>query len=420
MRVLVVNQYYPPDAAASAYILGELTEDLGKEHEVCVVAGRPSYNPEAATYRPRGVRVIRTPSTGFSRTGIVGRVLNYLTFTVTAAVRSCMVARPDVVVTMTDPPVIGLIGVLAAARHRRPFVQICHDVYPDIAVALGKVRNPLAIRAWRSLNHMVRRRARRLVVVGRDMQEKLSEDGVDPAKLTFIPTWANPQRVEQKEVDRLRNVNGWRDRFVVMHAGNMGLAQNLGMFVDIAERLSDEQEILIVFLGDGAARPALEREAANRKLRNLLFLPYRPKHEAQALMAAADLHVVSLVPGLWGSAAPSKTYGIMAAGRPFIAAVDRGSEPARIAEEFACGITVDPGDPAALASAILKMREEPLDEMGDRARRGFLSRYERTRVTDATRELLEDVVASSGASRRSMHAPQPKRRVATRSPDCSG
>ena len=108
-------------------------------------------------------------------------------------------------------------------------------------------------------------------------------------------------------------------------------------------------------------------------------------------MAAADVHIVSLVPGLWGCATPSKTYGVMAAGRPFIAAVDPGSEPARIVEEFECGLHVPAGDAVAIAEAIRTIRDAPLEEMGQRAKAGFLARYERDTATRAIRALLEHV-----------------------------
>lgn len=402
MRVLVVNQYYPPDAAASAYLLGELTEDLARHHDVHVVAGRPSYDPDAATYRPAGVQVTRVATTAFSRIGIPGRLANYASFAVMAAVRACLVPRPDVVVTMTDPPIAGVIGMLAAVRHRRPLVQICHDVYPDIAVALGKLGGGWGTRLWRAVNGVVRRRADRLVVVGRDMAEKLRGEGVAPAKLVYIPAWANDQTLDGEEIARTRRAQGWEEDFVVMHAGNMGLAQNLDMFVGVAERLREHADVRLLFLGDGAAKPRLVSEAQRRRLDNLVFLPYRPKDEAQALMSAADIHVVSLVPGLWGCATPSKIYGIMAAGRPYVAAVDAGSEPDRIASELGCGVRTEAGDAEALTRAILEMRGAPLDEMGRRGRRGFDARFRRSTATTATRVLLENVVDPGNARLRAL------------------
>jgi glycosyltransferase involved in cell wall biosynthesis len=392
MRVLFVNQYFPPDASNSAHILGELAEDLAAHHEIQVLAGRPSYSAGATSFRPRGVDVVRVRSTQFDRKSILGRLTNYVSFCILSPLRACLLPRPDLVVTMTDPPVVGFVGLLAARRHRRPLIQISHDVYPEIAVALGKLRSPLVIGVWRRVNRLIRSAATSIVVVGRDMRERLIADGVDPAKIVVVPTWASEQPLDMQARERVRERMGWTERFVVMHAGNAGLAQNLDVVLDAAADLRDESDVLVVILGDGAAKPALELRARREGLRNVVFLPHCPRDEAQELMAAADVHVVSLMPGLWGCAAPSKTYGIMAAGRPFIAVVDEGSEPARIAQDFDCGVHVPAGDGAGLAQAARRMRGESLDEAGTRALDAFRRLYTRDRSTAATRRHFENVL----------------------------
>lgn len=392
MRILFVNQYFPPDASNSAYILGELCEDLGREHEVRVLAGRPSYSASATTFRPAGVDVIRVRSTAFDRNSLPGRLANYATYCLASAFRACLLPRPHVVVAMTDPPVVGLVGLLAARRYRCPFVQISHDVYPEIAVALGRLRSRVVVAAWRRMNRVVRSAAASIVVVGRDMQERLVADAVDPEKIVVIPTWASDQPLDAHARAEARREMGWEKSFIAMHAGNAGLAQNLDVLVDAAVELRDEPHVMIVILGDGAAKQGLQRRVALEGLDNVTFLSHRPKDEAQALMQAADLHVVSLVPGLWGCATPSKTYGIMAAGRPFVAVVDEGSEPARIVSEFDCGLHVPAGDAHGLAVAIRHLRNSPLDTAGQRALAAFRERYTREQATDATRAHLEDVV----------------------------
>lgn len=395
MRILLINQYFPPDASNSAYILGELAEDLARHHEVQVLAGRPSYSAGSTTFRPERVEVVRVRSTTFDRASIVGRLVNYATFTAASALRSCRLQRPDLVVAMTDPPVVGLVGLLAARRYGCPLVQISHDVYPDIAIALGRLHSTVLVRGWRGLNAVVRSGAASIIVVGRDMSERLVAEGVDPMKIEVVPTWASAQPVDAGVRTEARRAMGWNDVFVVMHAGNAGLAQNLGVVLDAANALRDEKAILLVVLGDGAAKAGLEARAARERLQNVIFLAHRPKDEAQLLMHAADLHVVSLVPGLWGCAAPSKTYGIMAAARPFVAAVDDGSEPARIVSDFDCGEHVPAGDGPALAAAILRMRASELDEAGQRALHAFREHYTRERATEATRAHLEAVVHRS-------------------------
>jgi colanic acid biosynthesis glycosyl transferase WcaI len=396
MRILLVNQYFPPDGGASAYLLGQLAEDLSIDHSVSVLAGRPSYPALHGDRVPKGVSVRRVPSTSFGHGSIGGRLSNYLTFVGMAAIQACRGERPDVIVTLTNPPFLGLVGVLAAARHRTKLVIVCHDVFPDAAIALGRLRNPVLEWAWHRFNRLVRARAARIVVVGRDMGERLHAQGVDAGKLEFIPPWADRQQLDAGATRRVRSDHGWGERFVVMHAGNVGLAQNMAILAELADRVRDVPEILVVVLGDGPARPALEREVRDRGLPNIELLGTLPRPDALALIAAADLHVVSLAPGMWGCSSPSKTYGIMAAGRPFVAAVDEGSEPDRLAAEYGCGWRIPAGDADALAAIVLAARGEPLDEMGERGRRVFEERYARERLTAETARLLEEVAAGGG------------------------
>ena len=397
MRILFINQYFPPDASNSAYILGELAEDLAVHHEVQVLAGTPSYSAGSTTFRPSGVDVVRVGSTHFNRKSLLGRMINYATFCLLSPLRALTLPRADLVVTMTDPPMVGLVGLMVARRQSRPLVQISHDVYPEMAVALGKVSSPLIIGAWRRMNRMVRSGATSIVVVGRDMKERLVSNGVDPAKIVVVPTWASEQLLDTGSRRRVREKMFWSDRFVVMHAGNAGLAQNLDVMLDAAGDLQEDPDVLIVILGDGAAKPGLERRATRERLRNVTFLSHRPKEEAQELMAAADVHVITLAPGLWGCATPSKTYGIMAAARPFIAVVDEGSEPARIAAEFQCGVHVPAGDGSGLAEAIRRMRGWSLDAAGERGLEAFRRLYTRERSTAAVRHHLEGVVEGQTA-----------------------
>jgi glycosyltransferase involved in cell wall biosynthesis len=244
----------------------------------------------------------------------------------------------------------------------------------------------------------VRQQASRLIVVGRDMKEKLVSDGVPEEKIVFVPAWATQQPVDRTEIESIRREMDWLRTRVVMHAGNMGLAQNLDVVLESAERLRDEDHLSFVFLGDGAAKPRLMAESQRRGLSNIQFLPYRPRLSAQAIMAAADLHIVSLVPGLCGCAAPSKTYSVMAAGRPFVAAVDEGAEPARIIEEFSCGRHVLAGDSEGLSQAIVEILRDDPDELGRQGLKAFHAHYTRQQATSAIQSVLEQaaVQASMG------------------------
>ncbi len=391
MRVLLVNQYFPPDATNTAYLLAELAEDLDAAHDVRVLAGRPSYNAEAGEPPPAGVRVIRVRSTGFPRTTLAGRATNYLSFLCSALVRGMREDPPDVVISFSDPPIIGFIGALIAVRRRCRLVQVYMDIYPDVAERLGMIRSPRLAQAWRAANRWLRDRADRVVAIGDDMAGKLVAEGVAAGKIVTNPNWSG-DAPPPGDVDAIRRAQGWEGRFVVMHAGNVGLAQGLDAVIDAAARLRDLDDVRVVFLGDGAARGRLEARVHEMGLGNVEFLPHVPKGEAFATMAAADLHLVSLVPGLKGCVVPSKTYGILAMGKPIVAAVDEGSEVDLVLRAARCGVRVEPEDAAALAAAIRELAQDPdLEAMGRRGRELFLAEYTRSRGTARYLDMLAEL-----------------------------
>jgi glycosyltransferase involved in cell wall biosynthesis len=232
-----------------------------------------------------------------------------------------------------------------------------------------------------------------VVAIGRDMQQRLVALGTDPSKIHVISNWADGSAIRPlEEPSRLRRECGWENRFVVMHSGNVGLSQDLGSLLAAANLLRDEPDVLFVIVGEGAAKAGLQAEAARRRLPNVEFLSYRPKEDLADSLGAADLHVVGLRRGLAGYIVPSKVYGILAAGRPYIAAVEIGAEPALIAEEHSCGIRVEPGDPAALSAAIVGLQQAGGREMGANGRRALEERFDRPIATLAYRRLLESLV----------------------------
>jgi glycosyltransferase involved in cell wall biosynthesis len=209
-----------------------------------------------------------------------------------------------------------------------------------------------------------------------------------------IPNWADTEAIRPLDgPSPLRSAQGWDDRFVVMHSGNVGLSQGLVAFVGAAELLSDQRDVVLAIVGEGGSKASLEGRVRRAALENVVFLPYQPKSELSGSLGAADLHFIGLRRGLEGLIVPSKVYGIMAAGRPSLAAVQRGSEIDLIQQEFRCGSRVEPDDPRSIADGILAAREAPLDEQGAAARQAAVAHFGRHTATGAYRELLERVAA---------------------------
>jgi colanic acid biosynthesis glycosyl transferase WcaI len=370
-RLLVVNQYYWPGVEATAHLLTELCESLAEDFEVTVITGSlPHARTRGATVR-NGVRIIRVRSTAFERRQMASRAANYFTFAPLALGAGLRSRRPDAVVCMTDPPFAGTVAYAVARRFRIPFVVISQDVFPEIAVALGRLRNPLAVRLLGVLVSFPLKRADRVVAIGPTMRERLEAKGVPSARIDVIPNWVDVRAITpQPKRNAWSTAHGLADDFVVMHSGNVGHAQDLEGLLHAGTLLRDLPRLKIVIVGWGSRHAELVGLAERLELQSVVFLPYQPREALSESLSAADVHVVGLAPGLSGYVVPSRTYSVLAAGKPLIVAAEPSSEPARLVTEIGCGITVPPGVPTRLAAAIRAAYagELDLESMGRRAR----------------------------------------------------
>lgn len=375
LRVCYFNRSYWPDTGATGQLLTELAEDLVSQHgmDVTVIAGYPlTQNPRAVTASAlrNGVRVLRARGTTFSPRSFAGRAANYVTYFLSALWIAARLPRQDVTVALTDPPIIGLAAL--AARPRRGMVFFCQDIFPEVAGLLEDFRSPLVNNLLDRLNRFLLRRAVRIVALGDTMASRLIHGkGADAAKMTVIHNWADTTAIVPSPKDNpFARKHGLHDRFVVLHAGNIGLSQNLDMVIDAAAALKSRDDVVFLFIGDGNRRPVLQAAARDRGLSNVKFLPFQPRDQLRWTYAASDVCLVSLKPGLAGYIVPSKLYPILAAGRPYIAAVEPVSEVAAVTERHRCGVLVDAGDAAALASAIVRLADaaQEREAMGGRAR----------------------------------------------------
>lgn len=373
MRILLLNAYYPPDTSATAKIAEMVAEALAQRHDVTVLAARPSYDPterHPAYLLRREVRnrvtIERVGSTAYPRFQMHRRVSNYLTYLGLAVPRALSLPA-DVVLAMTDPPVAGIAGALVAALKRRPFLYNIRDLYPDMAVGSGILRRGPWVVLWEWLHRWALRRAVCVIVLGDDMRERIVAKGVAPERIAVVrdgvPIPTEPLPPEARVTDDVRC--GFP--FVLLHAGNLGFYGAWETLIQAARQL-EADGVGLIFIGEGAQRERMEAEA--RGCRAVRFLAFRPAAEIPSVLAAADLHVVTLRHGLEGVVVPSKLYGILAAGKPVLAVAPEKSDVVRIVRAAGCGLVADPADAAMIVAAVRELRRQPsrLQEMGRRAR----------------------------------------------------
>ena len=382
-KVVLVNRFFHPDISPTSQMLTDLAFHLAERHRVHVVTSRLTYDRDAdsrllpAMERLRQTIIHRVWSSRFGRRSLGGQALDYLTFHLSAALRlMLLVKRGDIVVCMTDPPLLSVPVAIAAALKGARLVNWLQDLFPEVAtqLELKRVRGILGPLLWlrdRSLS-----RAMCNVVVGDLMAAKLRRRGIVPGTIRVIPNWASGDSIAPvpRELNPLRREWGLEGKFVVGYSGNFGRAHDFASLLVVARTLAYRPEIIFLLIGGGKQRPQLETEVRTHNLRNVIFQPYQPRETLSQSLSAADCHIVSLKPSLEGLIVPSKIYSAMAAGRPviFLGALD-GEIPRMMGTGPSFGVCLAPDDAVGLAKVIEYMADspEPVAALGDTGRRLF-------------------------------------------------
>lgn len=398
-RILVLNQYYWPGVEATAHLLTELCEALATDYEVEVVTGvLHGHETDPHELERNGVRIVRVVSTAYERAELSRRAANYLSYLSSALLHVLQGPPPDLVLCMTDPPIVGDAGVLIGRKFGVPVVVISQDVFPEIATELGRLRNPVVVGVLRALVRAYLRRADRIVAIGETMRQRLELKGAAPDRLRVIPNWVDTTEITPQPRD-----NAWAQshdllaKFVVMHSGNVGHAQDLDSLVRAATFLRDLDDLLVVIAGFGARHLEMVELAKRLDVEDALrFLPYQKRERLPLSLSSADLHVVGLAKGLAGYVVPSRLYGILSAGRPVIAAAEDDSETARLVSEVGCGLVIEPGRPELLARTIRAARDGAydLEAMGRRGREYVEREADRSVAMERYRKLVAELLAA--------------------------
>jgi len=413
MRILVHGINYHPETVGIGQYTTDLCEDLASRgHEVTVVTAVPYYPwwRVVSAYRGRllvdeeraGVQVLRNWLYVPRRVTTPGRIVHELSFTALSAFRVLARRQFDLLVTVSPPLFLGAVARAYGGLYGVPYVFLVQDLQPDSAADLGMLDRSLLMRAalpfLYALERWIYRGAARTTVLTRGMARMVRAKGIDPYSVVVAPNWVDGGRLRPVDGSAFRERHGLGHRFVVLHAGNMGVKQGLENVLDAADRLRGEEEILFLLVGEGACREALLEEARARDLPNVRFLLLQPSEEVAAMHSAADVCLMSHRPEVLDIAMPCKVMGILACGRPLLATTHPDTQVGRVVEEGGVGLVVPPGDPDALAGAVLEAREDPerRRRWGRAARSYALEHWEKQRVLDAFERVLCEAAEARG------------------------
>ena len=385
LRLIVLCPHFEPDMAPTGVVMTRIVHELAaRGHELHVVTSLPWYRKHQVETGWAGAlwRVEKTtwgsisrvqPFAGQTKSNLGRRAVGFILFSYFVGLRALFAGgfwrRADGVLAMSPPLTLGLIGWHTKLFRGGKLVFNIQDVFPDAAVETGAISNQRVIAAASWLERVSYRRSDSVVLLSDDLANNVQRklDQKFHKRIRVIPNFVDTQAiVPMSRLTNYRRELGVDESLVVMYAGNVGFSQSLELMIEAARVLPN---VIFVINGEGSARKSLEAKA--HALSNVKFGDYQDASRLSEVLATGDLHVVPLRRGLGSVSVPSKTYSILAAGRPICAAIDLDTEVPRILAAANAGVCVEPDNQAAFVSAIAAMISDrkSLEEMGASGRK---------------------------------------------------
>ena len=392
MRILYVSQYFPPEMGAPSARVHELSRHWARQgHQVTVLTAFPNHPTGEMAPRDKGVLcrresldgvdVLRTYIWAAPNRGVLLRMICYASFMLSASIIGRLGIRKADVVIATSPQLLcALAGYSLARTLRAPFVFEVRDLWPESILAVEAMGSNVIVGSLKGLARFLYRRADRIVTVGDGYRQKIRQlYGIDEAAMDVVYNGVDRALfVPGRGGEEVRRQYGWGDRFVVMYMGAHGMAHALHKVLEAAKELRDRRDILFVFVGEGAEKENLRRQAASWSLSNVQFIDQVPRRQVPGFYGACDLGLVTLRDQpLFQAVLPSKIFECLGMERPILISVD--GEARRLVEESGGGRYVPPEDVPAMVEAISEMstRRADLAAMGRRGRRYVVEHFDR-------------------------------------------
>lgn len=385
MNVLCINQFFWPDLAPTSQLLTDLTRNLAQDgHNITVICGTAVYSRSDNSGLPRGVNVIRVPSLPFSR-GLVSRVLGYVLFFLLALWHTLRARKPDIVLTMTTPPLASVIGTIGKKLHGAQHFIWEMDLYPEIAVDLGLL-SPKSLLA-RFIGYCAdaqRRQADGIIALGECMKKRLVSRGLNEFKIHVADNWANGDIFCPR-----RAIPG--ARLSLIYPGNLGLGHDQHTLMDALPALETDGRFSVTFVGGGPRYNTLKSWCEAHHCSTVKFKPYCTALElASEEIPKSNIGLVLQDARCSGSIVPSKVYPLLASGLPVLFIGPSTATPARIIERFQCGWHIEVGASMDLVALLNRLAENSAEvsSFGERARRAFLEHFDQPLGVARVSEIL--------------------------------
>lgn len=326
MNVLLLNQCFYPDVAATGQYLADLAQGLSERgHKVTVITSDRGYDDPSRRFVRRetwrGIKIVRIRSLNPGKEARWRRAVNFASFLIVCAFRLLLTSRFDAVLVLTSPPLISFLAALFVQVKGGKLLFWVMDLNPDEAFAAGWLAESSLVAKFLKfcLQHSLRI-AERVIVLDRFMKQRIVDKGIADTKVAVVPPWPLSTTIHFDGIGRqtFRERYGLSKKFVVMYAGNHSPCHPLGTLLEAALQLAERDEIAFCFVGGGSEQKKVVAFAAQHHLNNIVCLPYQPLDELAGVLSAADLHAVVMGEKFVGIVHPCKIYNVLAVGSPFL------------------------------------------------------------------------------------------------------
>ncbi len=398
-KILIYAHYYAPDVASTGQILQDMAEGMKEDFDVTVICTVPSYTGTIEEkYREQrfyneeinGVKVLRVPVPEFTKSSKKSRIKNLLAYFLGARRATKIVGQQDYVFTISQPPIMGgMLGVYgkkkvrtADGKHPKCIYSI-QDYNPEQIEATGYIKFPLLMKLARWMDNRSCRKSDLVITVGRDLVDTLKKrfSGKSVPRHVMINNWIDEKEIYPLEADNpgvveFREKYGLADKFIIMYSGNIGLYYDLEGLIKVIDKFKgaktpDGRDVVFVFVGAGSVLDKLVMYVKEKKMDNVIFIPYQDKDKLIYSLNAADVHWCVNAKGIKGVSCPSKFYGIAGVGKPVLGVLEKGSEVEMLIDEIGCGRCSEPGEYDKVAQNIGWFVDNAgSDELAEMGKRG--------------------------------------------------
>lgn len=401
-RTLIVTDLYPPEVGSAPQLMSDLSGELAaRGHAVTVLTNWPEHRLDTSAPMARvsermtegGVQVLRARTLPLHNSGFVVRGIAQLAapFQYRRVLRRYETAPFDNVIVYSPPVTLSYVGRWEKARGSR-YVLNVQDLFPQNAIDLGILTNPLAIALLRGIERAAYRAADVVTVHSERNGEMLAAANPQIAsKLFVLHNWIDlgAAAVDAPGED-LRTAYGLQGKFVFFYGGVLGPAQGLEIVLEAASRVRELSDVVFLLVGDGTEKPALEKQARARGLANIMFQPFVSRERFPALLRIADVGLLTLSPKMKTPVVPGKLLGFMGASLPVLAIVNAESDAHTIVADAQCGYSCSSDDTKAVEALVRRLYRERNDigELGRRGRAYAKAHFEKSKIVSRLEQLL--------------------------------